>query len=56
METNEFFDKKCKDAYYKLKNSGIFFDLYPHFSGLWSKDKIKWQKEYKKMIIDKLKK
>jgi hypothetical protein len=56
METNELFDKKCKDAYIKLRTSNILFELYPHMCGIWSTDKKSWQEEYKKMIINKLKK
>jgi hypothetical protein len=56
METNDLFKKKSKDAYIKLKNNNILFELYPHMSGIWSIDKNNWSEEYKKMIIDKLKK
>jgi hypothetical protein len=56
METNELFEKKSKDAYLKLRTNNILFELYPHLSGIWSSDKIPWQDEYKKMVINSLKK
>lgn len=56
METNELFEKKYKDAYLKLRTNNLLFELYPHMSGIWSLDKTNWKEEYKKMIIDNLKK
>jgi len=56
METNELFEKKCKEAYIKLRNNDILFELYPHLLGTWSLDKKQWREEYKKMIINNLKK
>ena len=56
METNELFEKKCKNAYIKLRNNDILFELYPHLTGIWSSDKTSWQEEYKKLAINSLKK
>lgn len=56
METNELFEKKSKDAYIKLRNSNVLYELYPHMTGIWSVDKTNWREEYKKMLINKLKK
>lgn len=56
METNELFEKKCKDSYIKLRTNDILIELYPHMCGIWSSDKKSWQEEYKKIVINSLKK
>ena len=37
---------KAKEAYDKLKNSGMFWELYPQLTGDYEEDKDFWFEEY----------
>lgn len=56
-EVNEYFDllrrneeQQAKVEYKKLLNeSGMFFEFYPHLTGVWKDDKLEWFNIYKEL-------
>lgn len=49
LKTNKSYNMemiKAKEAYDKLKNSGMFWELYPELTGDYEEDKDFWFEEY----------
>jgi hypothetical protein len=53
ITSSMLFEDGYREGYDNLLASGMFFEMYPEWTGEWDKDKDKWMEELDRMINDK---